>query len=56
MVRIAIRRLLVSVLLVLVLTPFGVSNAFALALPPPPDVQKVREVFLVANQRRYANR
>jgi hypothetical protein len=55
MVRIAIRRLLVSVLLVLVLTPFGVSNAFALALPPPPDVQKVREVFLVANPELAAH-
>jgi hypothetical protein len=49
MVRIAVRRLLVSVLLMLVLMPFGVSSAFATALPPPPDVQKVREVFLIAN-------
>jgi hypothetical protein len=49
MVRIATRRLLVSVLLVLVLMPFGVSSAFATALPPAPDVQKVREAFLVAN-------
>jgi hypothetical protein len=47
MVRIAVRRLLVSVLLVLVLMPFGVSNAFA-SIPPAPDVQIARDAFFVA--------
>src|SRR5216683_2151133 len=43
------RRLLVSALLLLVLLPLGVSNASATAIPPAPEVQKVREAFLVAN-------
>jgi hypothetical protein len=50
MVRIAARRLLVSVLLVLVLMPLGVSTALATSIPPVWEGKTERKSFVDANQ------
>ena len=49
MVRIAVRRLLVSVLLVSVLMPLGVSTALATSIPPVWDGKTERKSFIVAS-------
>jgi hypothetical protein len=49
LVRIAVRRLFVSALLVLVLMPFGVSSALAISSPPTWDGKTERKSFVDAN-------